>query len=112
MKLLGIFWVLSSLGELLAAEDTLGYGTKFGTDLKSKEHKNGVVGLGSGPALLPWAVEEDVLGVYHRYQLYRQLLDEGVSKDSSCRDGCPEGTHCSFGFCYCDPGKLTYIMMF
>ena len=49
-----------------------------------------------------------MLDVYHRYQQYRDLLGQEVAQtylDDQCLDGCPPGSHCSYGLCFCDLGK-------
>ena len=66
-------------------------------------------GLGAPPAFIDGEDEETVLEVYHRYQLYRQLVGQKVGQQylgGECQDGCPPGSHCSFGLCFCDAGEL------
>ena len=92
-------------------EQTLGYGTKFGTDLSGTEEINSVIGLGASPAFIGGESEEDILDVYHRYQLYLGLIGEEVAggyADKICEGGCPEGTHCSYGICFCESGKRIF----
>jgi len=86
-------------------EKPLGYGTKFGTDLSDTEEINSVIGLGAPPASIGGESEENILDVYHRYQLYLGLIGDELNAgyaDKTCEGGCPEGTHCSFGICFCE----------
>ena len=49
-----------------------------------------------------------MLEVYHRYQQYRELLGQELGQaylEDQCPDGCPPGSHCSYGLCFCDSGK-------
>jgi len=86
-------------------DKNLGYGTKFGTDLSGIEESDKVIGLGAPPGFIGGENEDAVLEVYHRYQLYQDLIGEEVNPgyaEKSCEGGCPEGAHCSFGICYCE----------
>ena len=67
-----------------------------------------MTGLGAPPAFIDGDNEETLLEVYHRYQLYRQLVGEEVGSDylsGECGDGCPPHSHCSYGLCFCDAGQ-------
>jgi len=105
MNLLSPLLLLAFAIIFAAAEDKIvGYGTKFGTELSGSHDK--VIGLGAPPGLLVGAEsEEDVLEVYHRYQLYQELLGEDSNAgyaEKNCEGGCPEGSHCSYGICFCE----------
>ena len=93
-----------------AEEGVLGYGTKFGTDLSDTEEINSAIGLGAPAGFIEGENEEKSLEVYHRYQLYLQLIGEETTPGydgKTCGEGCPEGSHCSYGVCFCDSGSLT-----
>ena len=92
-------------------EKPLGYGTKFGTDLSGSEESDRVIGLGAPPGFIGGESEDAILDVYHRYQLYQELIGEEIISgyaDKTCEGGCPEGTHCSYGICFCETGTRTF----
>ena len=93
-----------------AEEGLLGYGTKFGTDLSGTEEINSAIGLGAPAGFIEGESEEKSLEVYHRYQLYLQLIGKEATPgyaEKTCGEGCPEGSHCSHGICFCETGSLT-----
>jgi len=86
-------------------EEEIGYGTKFGTDLSDTVEINSAIGLGAPPGFIGVENEENSLDVYHRYQLYLQLIGEIPPVrlfEKTCGEGCPEGSHCSHGICFCE----------
>ena len=104
-------------------EKVLGYGTEFGTiGLQEKRKVIGwycehfvadftfcqISGIGAHPGFIDGDNEPTLLDVYHRYQLYRELVGEEVSEDyqsGMCGAGCPPASHCSYGLCFCDAGS-------
>ena len=106
-------------------EKSLGYGTKFGT-VGNKERRKVIgeavtdsrqihiehSGLGAPPAFIEADSEDVLLAVLHRYQLYRHLVGLEVGSDyreDHCgAGGCPPGSHCSAGLCFCQPGQSAH----
>ena len=91
-------------------EELLGYGTKFGTDLSGTEEINSAIGLGAPAGFIEGESEEKSLEVYHRYQLYLQLIGKEATPgyaEKTCGEGCPDGSRCSHGICLCETGSLT-----
>eukprot|EP00092_Neocalanus_flemingeri_P070746 GFUD01086867.1.p1 GENE.GFUD01086867.1~~GFUD01086867.1.p1 ORF type:complete len:252 (+),score=46.29 GFUD01086867.1:120-875(+) len=101
-----LFAVVFALHTVHSAEEKpLGYGTNFGTDLGDTEESDNVIGLGAPAGFIGGESEDAVMDVYHRYQLYQDLVGEDVNPgyaDKTCEGGCPEGTHCSYGLCFCE----------
>ena len=102
---------------------TPGYGTNFGTRFpggigayggEGFSHKR--LGLGATEGFLGEAMTSPVvMSVYHRYMMYKHLMSikrKGTqssaqllySEGAECVQGCPEHSHCQFGYCECDQG--------
>jgi len=88
-------------------EKILGYGTKFGTILDEDSKK--VIGLGAPEGFLSSDNEEAILEVFHRYKEHQRLVEEAKTGTDGleCKDGCPEGSHCSGGVCFCNADIAT-----
>jgi len=88
-------------------EKILGYGTKFGTILDEDSKK--VIGLGAPEGFLSGDNEEAILEVYQRYKEHQILVEEASQgiDNQECMEGCPEGSHCSAGVCFCDAELAT-----
>ncbi len=105
---------------------TPGYGTNFGTRFPGGIGAYGGEGfspkrLGLG-ATTEGFLEEAmtspvVISVYHRYMMYKHLMSikqKGTqssaqllfSEGAECLQGCPEYSHCQFGYCECDQGII------
>ena len=130
-------------------EKSVGYGTKFGTDLTKAKKLKGAIGLGASPGFLSGDSEDDLVEVFKRYHAYLLLTGRNVANfsqirsfltlfnkknnfipkiliiktkkrskklyiwgklihrdgfDTDCEEGCPIGSHCSDGICFCDSG--------
>ena len=50
-----------------------------------------------------------ILTTLSRYKLYLALAGDGdtdtADTEPSCEEECPEGSHCSWGVCFCDAGQ-------
>ena len=50
-----------------------------------------------------------ILTTLSRYKLYLALAGDGdtdtADTEPGCEEECPEGSHCSWGVCFCDAGQ-------
>ena len=55
------------------------------------------------------AVSLHTATVLPRYKLYLALAGDGdtdtADTEPGCEEECPEGSHCSWGVCFCDAGQ-------
>ena len=66
------------------------------------------LGLGAPEGFLSSDNEEAILEVFHRYKEHQRLVEEAKpgTDGLECKDGCPEGSHCSGGVCFCNAGNF------
>ena len=105
-----------------------GYGTRYGTSFPGGTGRFGgsgfgkkYVGMGTGAGFVGGSYlgargTSAMMGVYHRYLMYR-ILTGGMYHNTyynqhyynnQCYNGCPLNAHCEYGFCECDMGFHKY----
>ena len=105
-----------------------GYGTRYGTNFPGGTGQFGgsgfgkkYVGMGTGAGFVGGSYlgargTSAMMGVYHRYMMYR-ILTGGMYHNTyynqhyynnQCYNGCPLNAHCEYGFCECDMGFHKY----
>ena len=105
-----------------------GYGTRYGTSFPGGTGQFGgsgfgkkYVGLGTGAGFVGGSYlgargTSAMIGVYHRYMMYRMLTGglyhnhyyNNHYYNNQCYNGCPIHAHCEYGFCECDMGFHKY----